>query len=60
MRTLSSDQGKESSRPIFIDFRSSSTLGPIFFVQALSAKERNFCENISFLCLTKPVRVTDE
>ena len=44
-----------------IDFRSSSTLGPIFFLlQPLSAKERNFCEKISFLCLTKPVRVTDE
>ena len=51
MRTLRSDKGRESSRQIFIELRSSSTLGTIFFfLQALSAEERNFCENISFLC----------
>ena len=56
MRTLRSDQGREISRQKSGNLTSST----LDFPQALSAKERNFCEKISFLCLTKPVRVTDE
>ena len=62
MRTLRSDQGREISGqicghwfPFFLD-----SWTDFFLLQPLSAKERNFCEKISFLCLTKPVRVTDK
>ena len=53
MRTLRSDQGRESSRQIFIDFRSSSTLGPIFFSPGFVRRRTQFLWENFFFVLNK-------
>ena len=53
MRTLRSNQGRESSRQIFIDFRSSSTLGPFFFSPGFVRRRTQFLWENFFFVLNK-------